>query len=147
MCREVAMFKKIYLLTFLLLIAISSVCFADDGRWYLVAGSEAGTTEKYLDTSRVIVGKYKGDNYIDCWSKLNLADEDVTFIIHTYIHVKDMMYKEKEISIYKHGNYEMNIDKSKDGWKNPTPDSINEIAIKEIINWVTNNKNKVTINE
>lgn len=139
------MFKsKICMLMLLLLINISSVCFADD-RWVVVQNDSEGNIS--FDGERVVVYGNAKDPYVDCWIKKGIPKDNLHALEHTYIQISTLNYQVKEFKVYKDGQYIGSQDHTDQGWQSPEPNSRQERAIFHTLRWVADNKEKVIVRE
>jgi len=122
---------------------ISSVCFADN-QWISLYQDSKGSIS--LDVTRVSTYKDGKDNYLDCWTKINLKDENITTFNHRYINIENLNYKSVQISSFRDDNY-LGEAKPDEEWESPKPGSKLKKALEGIVVWATNNKDKVTVRD
>ena len=134
--------KKIFTLTLFLLMAISSVCFADN-RWFVV--QEDNEMIQHLDTSKIILYGIKGkDLYIDCWIQKHVKSVANSFSLeHTLIRILPLSRKVTDVYIYQNDKLVVSEDRSNEGWRTPPPRSRHEEGIINALHWVSTNRDKV----
>ena len=111
-----------------------TITFADD-RWVMVCSDNEGKV--FFDTQTQSVYKSNDRMYINCWIKACVGDYQS--VEHYYINTTDLQYMVKERTIYSSNGKTLGSDDlSGEGWKTPTPDSVREIALRNIVIWVSN---------
>ena len=117
--------KKIYVLVMMVLLAMSSVCFADNNtRWEPVYGDEKIGIDIYFDKATHGVD-LESKNFITC--DIKITDQKINpYIVRTDITINPLKYRE--------WNAEHSVVTE---WKTPSNGSIKEAALKNVIKWVT----------
>lgn len=134
--------SRICILITVVLMMISSVCFASD-KWETVQQDSKGII--LLDTENVVLYVIENDLYVDCWLKKSIFQSDENSLEHTYIQASDFKYRVTECSMYKGNKFIGNEDCSNQGWQYPVTNSRQERAILNTLHWVYNHKEKTTV--
>lgn len=125
--------KKIIVLVVLCMFAIASPVLAADRWLFLASSSDPIKSAVYLDTQRINSYGKKEDPYLNCWMKWET--DEYTVKEHILIRARNINYMIKEGTLIEKDGKTHSYNKESEGWKDPLPDSMMEMAVKNSLQW------------
>ncbi len=141
--------KRIFVLTILLLVIISNICFAEvDERWVVLQQDGRVIISLEKNYFRFYINRDSEKLTINCQIKENFLEEDLAIIDHVSIYINksgEITYTIKEEFICKGGKYVTAKDRLEEGLKKLDPETYIGTAMLKVIDWTVANHRHPTV--